>query len=60
MNRSDALQRCYELALKVAHTGIGGENSRELEDLARMYDIFVIYTDAGIVVEDRMARYTFR
>lgn len=60
MNRSEALKRCYELALKIAQTGVGGKNSSELDDLSRMYGIFIIYTDAGIIVEDRMVRYSFR
>ena len=60
MDRADAFQRCWDLAVEIAHTGVYGDNRSELEDLAYEFDIFVCYTDDGIAVEDEMAYFTYR
>lgn len=60
MDRADAFQRCWDLAVEIAHTGVYGDNRSELEDLAYEFDIFVCYTDDGIAVEDEMAYFTYQ
>ena len=60
MDRADAFQRCWELAVEIAHTGVYGDNRSELEDIAYSFDIFVCYTDDGIAVEDEMAYFTYQ
>ena len=60
MDRTDAFQRCWELALKIAHTGEYGDDYYELGTTACEYDIFVCETDYGIVVEDEVAYFTYK